>query len=94
MAKKKFENIGHSANMGGGIGRLLGEKPKPEAVERTSPQEKEGAKTFLVLESDAKFLADYARYMAFHKKEKFPIKRALRDAVQRLREAHPEVEAE
>lgn len=80
--------------MGGGIGRLLGEKPEPEAKKPEGAGEKEKATTYLVRESDAKFLADYARHMAFHRKEKFPIKRSLQEAVQLLREAHPEVETE
>jgi len=96
MAKKDFGNIGKNTNLsGGGIGNLIPDMDKKVAVLEIQPKEielTETPRTFFMIVDDYKFLMAYARYMAFHSKTKYPIKRAVADAVRLLREKHPDVE--
>jgi len=94
MAKKDFGNIGKNTHMGGGIGNLIPDMDKKEAVAEIVEKKvagEESPKTFFMLHDDHKFLQDYSRHMAFHKKTKYPVKTALHDAIQLLREKHPEI---
>lgn len=92
MAKKDFGNIGKNTHMGGGMGNLIPDMDKKAEVPEI--EEKEAAKTFYMIESDHKFLLAYARHMAFHKNAKYPVKAGLHDAIQLLKEAHPEIGTE
>ncbi|TFG93034.1 MAG: hypothetical protein E4G71_01105 [Candidatus Atribacteria bacterium] len=91
MAKKNFDNLTKNSHMGGGLSNLI-----PEINEKTEAEEikigsNEVPKTFTMLIEDYEYLQTYSRYMAFHSNSKYPLKRSLSDAINLLRETHPEV---
>lgn len=93
MAKKDFGNIGkNNQNLtGGGISNLIPESNEATEEVRGNDTDTESPKTFYLLESDHKFLGDYSRFMAFHHDSKYPLKTAIHDAIQLLREKYPDV---
>lgn len=93
MAKKNFTNLDKNNHMGGGINNLIPETSSEKKEEKSDQEnsDAEAPKTFYMLESDHKYLLDYARFMAFHKNAKYPIKTAVHDAIQLLREKYPNV---
>lgn len=91
MAKKNFENLNKNSHLGGGLSNLIPEmNDKPES-NKPKVASNDVPKTFLMLPEDYEYLQTYSRYMAFHNNSKYPLKKSLSDAINLLREAHPEI---
>jgi len=91
MAKKNFDNLTKNSHMGGGLSNLIPEINEKQEPEETKIASNEVPKTFTMLIEDYEYLQAYSRYMAFHSNSKYPLKRSLSDAINLLREAHPEI---
>ena len=93
MAKKNFDNLTKNSHLSGGLSNLI-----PEMNEKNEAEVKiasnEVPKTFTMIVEDYEYLQTYSRYMAFHSNSKYPLKRALSDAIKLLRDAHPEITTE
>ena len=82
---KKFDNLGKTKNIG--LSVLIDE---PQSSVQPVEQEKELIKTFQYKSGDIAYLEKYVRFMAFKEGSKYPIKRAISDAIALLREKYPE----
>ena len=92
MAKKNFDNLRKNSNLGGGLNSLLGQGIREsQHLKESQNSSNEVPKTFTMLIGDYEFLQAYSRYKAFHSNSKYPLKRSLSDAINLLREAHPEI---
>ena len=69
---------------------ITGNKESLE-IEENQNLPTEVPKTFTMLIEDYEYLQTYSRYMAFHNNSKYPLKKSLSDAINLLREAHPEI---
>ena len=91
MAKKNFDNLTKNSHLGGGLSNLIPEINTDQDSKKQKASTKDIPKTFLMLPEDYEYLQTYSRYMAFHNNSKYPLKRALIDAIKLLRETHPEI---
>jgi hypothetical protein len=91
MAKKNFDNLTKNTHLGGGLSNLIPEMNEKHESKKTKVANNDVPKTFLMLLEDYEYLQTYSRYMAFHNNSKYPVKKSLSDAINLLREAHPEI---
>ena len=91
MAKKNFDNLTKNTHLGGGLSNLIPEMNEKHESKKTKVANNDVPKTFLMLLEDYEYLQSYSMYMAFHNNSKYPLKKSLSDAINLLREAHPEI---
>lgn len=96
MGKKKDFKIEDKSTNLGGLNNLFKVDSQPESKEVAVNEGKEQKKdwkpqTFNVYESDYAFFQKYSLYMGFNSGQKYTLIKCFNDAMNLLREKHPDI---